>query len=99
MTDATSPAVSPAASRSAAPCAHLEITARPAPELLERLARVLRHRGATVERLSFDTSPADTSAADTAIAVLRADLRCPTPLAVLVNQLRRLPDVHSVEAS
>lgn len=72
--------------------AHLEITARPAPELLERLARVLRHRGGTVERLSFDTDAAGA-------AVLRADLRCTTSLAVLVHQLRRLPDVHSVEAS
>ena len=33
--------------------AHLEIVARWAPELLERICRVLRHRGATLEHLTF----------------------------------------------
>jgi len=69
--------------------AHLEITARPAPELLERVARVLRHRGATVERLDYETGT---------MTVVRAQIRCISPVDLVVRQLERLPDVHSVRA-
>ncbi|WP_301482595.1 ACT domain-containing protein [Intrasporangium sp.] len=65
--------------------------ARVAPELIERLGRVLRHRGALVERLTFEACASE--------AVLHADVRCAAPVEVIVAQLERLPDVHSVRAS
>lgn len=71
--------------------AHLEVDARNAPELLERLGRVLRHRGATVDRLSLEVGATQT--------LLTADVRCATTVEQLVHQLERLPDVHAVRAS
>jgi acetolactate synthase regulatory subunit len=68
---------------------HLEITARRAPELLERICRVLRHRGATVDRLLVCTDPAGYTSLD-----LTSRTRGDT--ALLVRQIGRLPDVHLV---
>ncbi|XAS76753.1 ACT domain-containing protein [Dermatophilaceae bacterium Sec6.4] len=68
--------------------AHLEVVARSTPELLERICRVLRHRGATLEHLVFST-------ADERVRIeLSARLRGDPDL--MVRQLERLPDVETV---
>lgn len=68
--------------------AHLEVVARSTPELLERICRVLRHRGATLEHLVFST-------ADERVRIeLSARLRGDPDL--MVRQLDRLPDVETV---
>lgn len=71
--------------------ARLEITARTTPELLERVGRVLRHRGATVDRLAFVAGATESR--------VTAEIRCAGPVALLTRQLERLPDVRSVRAS
>lgn len=68
--------------------AHLEVVARSTPELLERICRVLRHRGASLEHLVFST-------ADERVRIeLSARLRGDPDL--MVRQLERLPDVETV---
>jgi len=69
---------------------HLEVVARPAPELLERICRVLRHRGATVNHLVARLDNADGA------EVTRLDIRARVAgdVDILVRQLARLPDVH-----
>lgn len=89
--------------------AHLEVVARTTPELLERVCRVLRHRGATLEHLLLTTTadaPCTTDAgSDTASAGcadpaertrinLRARIHGDPDL--MVRQLDRLPDVDLV---
>ncbi len=68
--------------------AHLEVVARSTPELLERICRVLRHRGATLEHLLFST------AGERVRIELSARLRGDPDL--MVRQLDRLPDVETV---
>lgn len=75
--------------------AHLEVVARSTPELLERVCRVLRHRGATLEHLVLTTTTtiASTEGAPRTRIDLRARLRNPDA-DLIVRQLARLPDVH-----
>lgn len=89
---------------------HLEIVARWAPELLERICRVLRHRGATLEHLTFtiiydgrgfaNAAGPDAAGGGNPVAAqkvhlnLRARLRGDPDL--LVRQLDRLPDIDLV---
>ncbi len=89
---------------------HLEVVARSTPELLERICRVLRHRGATVEHLVFtaaydprgvaDAAGADAAAVRYTAAVERVHLNVTARLRgdadLLVRQLNRLPDVDLV---
>ncbi len=90
--------------------ARLEIVARTTPEVLERVCRVLRHRGATLERLVLTTTGEAPSSANRAhggdvhgdgaspLNQTRIDvevhLRGDPEL--IVRQLARLPDVHLV---
>jgi len=90
--------------------ARLEIVARTTPELLERVCRVLRHRGATLEHLVLTTTsdaPSNAAGSDAAPAGgasvvertridLRVRLRGDADL--IVRQLARLPDVHLVRS-
>lgn len=85
----------------------LEVIARTTPELIERIARVLRHRGATLEHLVLTTETAPVAAGGDRPP--ETDQREPGPrtrieLRARVNgdrdllrrQLERLPDVHGV---
>lgn len=88
---------------------HLEVLARATPELLERVCRVLRHRGATLEHLVLDTTtddaPHDANVNGAPVAATGSNTRIPmTRIEVqarlrgepdlIVRQLTRLPDVH-----
>lgn len=68
----------------------LHIAADPAPELIERVCRLLRHRGAAVVELRV-------WAGDPAVTRLDVAVRAGDDVANLVRQLRRLADVRSVE--
>lgn len=88
----------------------IEIVARSTPELLERICRVLRHRGATVEHLVFtaaydprgfsDAAGADTAGVRDSAPVERVYLNVTARLRgeadLMVHQLNRLPDVDLV---
>jgi acetolactate synthase regulatory subunit len=72
-----------------------EVVARTTPELLERVCRVLRHRGATVEHLV--AAPTDPVApGDPELTRLELRARCTGDVDLLVRQLRRLPDVQLI---
>lgn len=68
---------------------HLRIDADPAPELIERICRLLRHRGAAVVELTVRP-------ADPATTRLDVEAELGDDVETLVRQLRRLPDVQSV---
>lgn len=64
----------------------LEIIARTTPELIERVCRVIRHRGARIERLVAQAQADGTTALSITLSETRdADL--------LARQAARLPDV------
>ncbi len=70
--------------------AHLKVIARAAPELIERVCRVLRHRGAVIDYLVVcSDGPIRTRMDIGAVMVGDIDL--------LLRQIGRLPDVHLVE--
>lgn len=71
-----------------APGARLEIVARSAPELIERVCRVIRHRGGRIDRLVADATPGGT----TTVEVTVSGTGDP---GLLVRQLERLPDVRT----
>lgn len=68
----------------------LHLAADPAPELIERVCRLLRHRGAAVVELHV-------RATDPATTHLDVGLGPAGDIENLVRQLRRLADVRSVE--
>lgn len=72
--------------------ARLELVARPAPELVERVCRVLRHRGATMQRLLAETGEADGR------PCLRIDVTVHVTgdVDLLARQVGRLTDVGQV---
>lgn len=69
---------------------HLRIEADSAPELIERVCRLLRHRGATIAELTVHAGHPTT--------LLDARLQLAGDVETLVRQVRRLPDVRAVEA-
>ncbi len=90
---------------------HLEVVARATPELLERVCRVLRHRGATLEHLILDATtddapghayvdgaPVAATGSITRVDMTRIEVRARLrgDPDLIVRQLVRLPDVHLV---
>lgn len=71
---------------------HLEVTARAAPELIERVCRVLRHRGAAIDRLLVCADSPGYTRLDINARTLGDNDR-------LARQVRRLPDVRLVKWS
>lgn len=67
----------------------LTIQANPRPETLERLLRVIRHRGFTVLRLSAENNGE--------IIRLQTTVQSERELPLLVHQLVKLPDVIDVK--
>lgn len=68
--------------------ARLEVVARTTPELIERVCRLLRHRGATVEQLVV-TAHGD------GLTTLGLTSRVAGDVGLLLRQLDRLADVRS----
>jgi|APMI01.1.fsa_nt_gi acetolactate synthase regulatory subunit len=74
--------------------ARLVVLARTTPELVERVCRLLRHRGATVEHLVVATGrPSHDAVEQTRLELL---VRATGSVDLLVRQLQRLPDVQLV---
>ncbi|RJG49518.1 acetolactate synthase 2 small subunit [Motilimonas pumila] len=69
---------------------HLEITTRHTPEVLERVLRVIRHRGFSVQTLQTQLDEAN---AQVHLQVTVASTRA---LPLLTTQLAKLVDVNSV---
>lgn len=86
MTAALSP--SSAMDSSAPALARLEIVARTTPELIERVCRLLRHRGAAVEHLVV-------TAHGNGLTTLVPTARISGDVGLLLRQLDRLTDVRS----
>lgn len=68
---------------------HLTIQAQQRPETLERLLRVIRHRGFTVVQLTAESHHS--------LLTLTATVESERELALLVHQLIKLPDVVEVK--
>lgn len=66
----------------------LTIQANQRPETLERLLRVIRHRGFTIVKLASES--------DGKIIALKATVQSEREIALLVHQLVKLPDVIAV---
>lgn len=66
----------------------LHVDADPAPELIERVCRLLRHRGAAVAELTV-------RATDPGTTRLEARVELGGDVETLLRQLRRLPDVRA----
>lgn len=64
---------------------HLTIQANQRPETLERLLRVIRHRGFTVTALHSES--------DGRVIQLHTTVHSPRQISLLINQLVKLPDV------
>lgn len=72
----------------------LVIVARTTPELIERVCRLVRHRGATVEHLVAATRRPSQDAVEQ--TRLELHVRVTGGVDLLVRQLQRLPDVQLV---
>lgn len=70
---------------------HLTIQANQRPETLERLLRVIRHRGFTVVKLSSETKEG--------VISLSTTVQSERELPLLVHQLVKLPDVINCQGS
>lgn len=68
---------------------HLTIQAQQRPETLERLLRVIRHRGFAVVQLTVESH--------NSLITLTATVESERELALLVHQLIKLPDVVEVK--
>ena len=66
----------------------IELTARHRPEVLERILRVVRHRGFTVTQMDMQLTDGKVR--------LKIAVKSDRTLALLVNQLVKLPDVINV---
>ena len=66
-----------------------ELTARHRPEVLERILRVVRHRGFTVTAMEMALVESEVR--------LKISVKSDRTLGLLVNQLVKLPDVVRVE--
>lgn len=64
------------------------LTANQRPETLERILRVVRHRGFTVMKLSSEV--------EEGILSLQATVQSERDIALLIYQLEKLPDVISI---
>ncbi|QIM62533.1 acetolactate synthase [Pasteurellaceae bacterium Orientalotternb1] len=68
---------------------HLTIQANQRPETLERLLRVIRHRGFTVVQLNAESNGS--------VISLHTQVQSERELPLLVHQLVKLPDVIEVK--
>ena len=66
-----------------------ELTARHRPEVLERILRVVRHRGFTVTAMEMALVESEVR--------LKISVKSDRTLDLLVNQLVKLPDVVEIE--
>lgn len=66
----------------------IELTVRHRPEVLERILRVVRHRGFTVTQMAMELVEQKVR--------LKITVKSDRTLELLVNQLVKLPDVDSV---
>ena len=66
-----------------------ELTARHRPEVLERILRVVRHRGFTVTAMEMVLVESEVR--------LKISVKSDRTLDLLVNQLVKLPDVIDIE--
>lgn len=66
----------------------IELTARHRPEVLERILRVVRHRGFTVTQMTMELIEQKVR--------LKITVKSDRTLDLLVNQLVKLPDVINV---
>lgn len=66
----------------------IELTVRHRPEVLERILRVVRHRGFTVTQMTMELIEQKVR--------LKITVKSDRTLDLLVNQLVKLPDVDSV---
>lgn len=66
----------------------IELTARHRPEVLERILRVVRHRGFTVTQMDMQLTDGKVR--------LKITVKSDRTLDLLVNQLVKLPDVINV---
>lgn len=67
----------------------IELTARHRPEVLERILRVVRHRGFTVTQMDMQLTDGKVR--------LKITVKSDRTLDLLVNQLVKLPDVMEIK--
>ncbi len=70
---------------------HLSVTAEHSPELLERVLRVMRHRGFSVQNMQMNL------ATDTREVEMQVALASERAIELLINQLAKLIGVTSVQ--
>ncbi|MBN6075628.1 acetolactate synthase 2 small subunit [Aggregatibacter actinomycetemcomitans] len=67
----------------------IELTARHRPEVLERILRVVRHRGFTVTKMDMQLTDGKVR--------LKFTVKSDRTLDLLVSQLEKLPDVMEIK--